>query len=96
MKIPKKIHFCGRDFEIIELDNLDAGDNWGRTEMGESKIFLDKRMSQSKKEETFLHELMHLAYRATSNELSHKTEEKIIKPWSTNLYGILKDNNLLK
>ena len=95
MKIPKTVHFCGIDYEIVEIDDLDAGENWGRTMIGQGKIFLDKKSIQAKKEETFLHELIHLAYHATTNELDNKMEERIVKAWSFNLYGILVDNNLL-
>ena len=64
--------------------------------VGQGKIFLDKKAIQSKKEETFLHELIHLAYRATTNELDDKLEERIVKAWSWNIYGILVDNDFLK
>lgn len=96
MKIPKKIHFAGHTYDVKEHKNLDGDSNWGRTTMHEGKIRLEKDVMQSAKEETFLHELLHIAYRHTFSEIDNDKEEKIIKAFSRNIYGILKDNNLLK
>ena len=98
MKIPKKIHFSGFDYSIQEVEKLDGGDNWGRTMMGDKKIFLNKNIDIQCKEETFIHELMHIALRHTMGweQLETNQEEKLVKAWSMNIYGILKDNNLLK
>lgn len=98
MKIPDKIHFCGIDYKIIEVDNLDAGENWGRTVYGTPapQIHLSKNLSPEKKEETLFHELMHIAYYHIGRVLTQKQEEDLIKPFSMNFYGILKDNGILK
>lgn len=96
MKIPKKIHFSGFDYEIVEVEKLDGTESWGRTQLDQGKIFIEKNMSKDKKEETFIHELLHIAYRHTANGLSNEDEEKLVKAWSLNMYGILKDNNLFK
>lgn len=47
-------------------------------------------------EETFIHELMHIAYRNIKSDLKENEEENLVKAWSKNIYGILKDNNFLK
>ena len=96
MKIPKTIHFAGFDFTITEVEKLDGEDSWGRTEIGDGKIFLEKNLSDQKKMETLIHELIHIAYRHTSCVLTKEQEEHIIKPWSRNVYGILRDSGLLK
>lgn len=97
MIIPKKIHFCGVDYTIEEVEALDGNDSWGRTMLGEAKIFIEKDLEASKKQETLIHELLHIAYRHTARgQVSDEQEENIIKPWSHNIYGILKDNGFLK
>lgn len=96
--LPKKIHFAGFDYTVEEVDRLDGGDNFGRTQLDTQKIFIEKSMAQSKKEETLIHELLHIALRHTNGlrELSDKREEEIVRSWSMNIFGILKDNNLLQ
>ncbi len=96
MKIPKKIHFSGFDYEIKEVAKLDGSENWGRTQLDQGVIFLEKEMSADKKEQTFIHELLHIAYRHTFSETDTEKEEKQVKAWSMNIYGILKDNGLLE
>lgn len=98
MKIPKNIHFAGFDYTVEEIEKLDGEDSWGRTMMKDRTIFLEKSMNKQNKEETLIHELLHIALRHSTGreKLSHDEEEKLVKAWSMNIYGILKDNNLLK
>lgn len=97
MKIPSKIHFAGFDYTIKEVEKLDGSDSWGRTMMGDCEIFLEKGLCDQKKIETLIHELIHIAYKHTAySQLDDKQEEQIIRPWSSNIYGILKDNDFLK
>lgn len=98
MKIPNNIHFAGFDYKVKQVTKLDGGENWGRTELGEMLIFLEKGVNIQKKEETFIHELLHIALRHTTGwqKLSSDDEENLVKSWSMNIYGILKDNKLLK
>lgn len=98
MIIPKKIHFAGFDYKVQEVEKLDGDSNWGRTTMRDRQIFLEKDMNTQNKEETFLHEIIHIALRHSTGweKLSNDEEEKLVKAWSMNIYGILKDNNLLK
>ena len=97
MKIPDKIHFAGFDYVIEEVEKLDGQENVGRLMMTDGKIFIEKDMSEERKLETLIHECLHIAYRHTAfKQLSDDQEENIIKPWTMNLYGILKDNDLLK
>lgn len=96
MNIPKKIHFAGFNYTIEFVEKLDGAESWGRTMLGDGKIFLEKGMTTEKQEQILIHELMHIAYRHTTNELEGKQEETIVNAWSMNIYGILKDNGLLK
>ena len=96
MKIPGKIHFAGFDYPIEEVEKLDGQENWGRTEIGDCKIFLEKGLNEQKKLETLFHELIHIAYTHTAyTQLDKNQEEQVTKPWARNIYGILKDNGFL-
>lgn len=96
MKIPKEIKFMGCRYQISEVTHLDNGDAWGRTDLNRNKIFLESEIPEDLKQEVLIHELMHVAYKHTSNILTDEQEESVISPWSANIYGILKDNNLLR
>lgn len=96
MKIPKKIHFCGRNYSVKEQLGLDGDRNLGTTMLDKGQILIEEDIPQEAKEETFIHELLHIAYYHSGDILSHEDQEKIVKAWAKNIYGILKDNNLLK
>ena len=98
MKIPKNIHFCGFDYKVALTDRLDGGDSWGRTDTHALTIDIEKNMPAQKQEQTFIHELLHVAFRHTQGweKIATEDEEKLIKAWAMNIYGILKDNKLLK
>ena len=95
MKIPKRIHFAGFDYEIKIVKHLDGDDSWGRTDIQNQQIFIEKDMPLQHQMQTLIHELMHVAYRHTFGEV-RADEEKKTKAWSKNIYGILKDNDFLK
>lgn len=97
MSIPNEIHFAGFDYTVEEVEKLDGGDNWGRTMMTDRKIYLNKDIDKQNKHETLIHELLHIALRHTMGwEKLDDREETLTKAWSMNIYGILKDNNLLR
>lgn len=98
MKIPKKIHFSGFDYKVTFEKELEGGETWGRTNMRRREIVLEKDMDTQNHEQTFIHELLHIALRHTKGwqKLSDDEEEDLVKSWAMNIYGILKDNNLLK
>ena len=96
MIIPKKIHFCGHTYDVKLINDLDGGENLGRTHRDKLEIHLETNVPQSTTEETFIHELMHIAYGSTFSELKGDDEENRVKAWAKNIYGILKDNDLLK
>lgn len=97
MRIPKKVHFAGFDYSVTFTKRLDGGDSWGKTDTHSQEIQLEKDMPKNRQEQTFIHELMHIALRHTTGweKLTLDEEERLVKAWSMNIYGILKDNKLL-
>lgn len=96
MKIPKNIHWNGQDFAVKYAKELDGGDSWGRTMLGSQHIFIEADTHRQKQEQTLIHELLHITFRGAGLDWESKQEEKAIKAWAVNIYGMLKDNNLLK
>lgn len=97
MKIPKKIHYAGFDYKVKMVKNLDGESTLGRTHRDKLEIWIESDVPQSVVEEVFIHELMHIAYGHTfSDQKGGDEEEKRINAFSLNIYGILKDNDLLK
>lgn len=98
MKIPKKIKFSGFTYKVRFEKDLEGGETWGRTTPRNGEIVLEKNMNICLQEQTFIHELMHVAFKHTQGwqKLSGEEEENMVKAWSMNIYGILKDNKLLK
>lgn len=94
--LPKKIHYSGFDYEVIEVERLDGRETWGRTSFESQTIHIEKGISFQRKMQTLIHEILHIAYHHTSNVLDDKTEEDIVTTWSVNIYGILEDNGFLK
>jgi len=95
LKIPKKFHYSGFDWTVKEMNKLDGRESDGRTMMDTHEIWLEKELTEESKLEVFIHELLHIAYRQVSHELDEKQEERLIKPYALNIYGILKDTKLL-
>ena len=101
MKIPKKLKVGGHTYTITfnkTNDEVRGKNNWGITNHELKTMYIDKEVPQSQKEETFIHELLHIVNHQTklNYELSSHKEENIVKRMAESLYTILKDNNLLK
>lgn len=85
----------GIEYSVIEFDgDLDAN-LMGREAYDKAKIFINKDMPNGKKNETLLHELLHIIY---ANAYLHPgdDEERVVGALATGLYQILADNFLEK
>lgn len=91
MKIPTKLKIGGH---IYKVDCSKALHNFsGETDVGISLIRISKDMSQSQKEATLIHEIIHALNPTLDNEhLGHA----LIDSLAEQLYAVLKDNDLLK
>jgi hypothetical protein len=102
MKIPKKLKVGGLIYEVKESEEVTyEGAVWGSTHFSNQKIFLEPNEKQQKKEEAFLHEIIHIClfYCGLSKRLKRldeNLEEDLVIAISNQLYQILKDNNLLR
>ncbi len=96
MKIPKQIKYNGIVYPVKIVEHLDAETNLGRTTFKRPAICLERDMPVAVQEQTFIHELTHIAFRSVGLDWDYKKEEQAVNAWSQNIYGILKDNGLLK
>lgn len=96
MKIPKKIHYNGIDYPIKLVERLDGEQNWGRTGFKHPHIALEQDLNSQKREQVFIHELLHIAFDHCGLDWNRDKEEVAVRVWANNIYGILKDNKLLK
>ena len=100
MKIPKQIKIGGFMFNVKESKQIAIeGNGYGSTHHTTQTIYIDPDSTPQKKEQTFLHEMMHGIWNQVGlnkREYTHKQEEEIIDALSHGLYQVLKDNKLLK
>lgn len=100
MKIPKKLKCGGLIFEVKESQEIaNSSGTFGQTHFRQQKIFLEKSEKQQKKEQTFIHEIIHICLwqsgiLARLNRIDKDLEEDIVSSIDNNLYQILKDNKL--
>lgn len=93
MKIPKKLKVGGLVYKIKEVDVVDGStENWGYCNRKDLIIEIRKDMAKERKEETFLHELLH----ACDHQGDFFVSIETLNNFNYILYQVLKDNNLLK
>ena len=95
MKIPKKLKIGGHEY-IVRIapvtDKAKGANNWGRTYHATNEILIDKELSTTKQEETFIHEVVH----CIEHFMESNSKESHVSRFSNGLYQALKDNGLLK
>ena len=92
MPIPLEVHVAGIDYTVHYQDDLMRTHNLlGQVLYAESRIDIDSSMSDSKKEQVFIHELVH----AMLNEAGYDEQnEEIVNRLAIVLYQVLKQNDL--
>ena len=90
----------GHTYRVIETDFFEKEDN-GYIDQDALNIVIRGSLEDSVKEECLFHELCHLAFYGTAMRLLFKdytdeTHEMFVDNFSQRLYGILRENNILK
>ena len=84
MRIPKKLKIGGHQFKVI----VKEFDDCGKTKRTTNEMWIASDLTQSQKESTLFHEILH----ALNNELAHPLLDSLAEQ----LYQVLSDNKLLK
>lgn len=77
----------GDEFALFEHTEKES-EHWGETRYTRPRIMIAKWLGRRKREETILHELIHIVNECSAVGLS----EAKVKRLSYGLYGVLKDN----
>lgn len=89
MGIPKQVKVGGHRIEIVLIDDLNLEDgDVGQFLPNSNRIEIQSGLPESQKEETFLHELIHVIKTMTGD----KEDEEITIRFSQMLYQVIKDN----
>ncbi len=90
--IPNKVNVAGIGYEVKEIENLaDDYELGGQVIYSRGLIKVDSGMCKDKKEQIFVHELLHAIFVEAGY---HDHEEETVTRLSTVLYQVLKDNKL--
>ena len=100
MKIPKKIKVGGHQFyvKISKTRDHAKGENWGKTIYASCTMYVDGELVKTKLEETFIHELLHIAFDHSGLNVKYKDsqeEEDIVNRLANAFYMIIKDNKII-
>lgn len=84
------INICGIEYEIKRVDGDYCGENMGKSDFANAKIFINKDLPQDVQENVLLHEIMHICYR--NGYLSKDDdEERVVEVLTNLLYPVLKE-----
>lgn len=98
MNIPKKLKVGGHTYtvNIVKGDNALCSPQYlGRTSHNKNTIDLEEEIPDSKREEVFLHEILHICFDQGGIDREYKEEEYLVNTLSNQLYSILKDNKII-
>ncbi|WP_312507549.1 ImmA/IrrE family metallo-endopeptidase [Lysinibacillus sp.] len=92
MTIPLEVNVAGIDYKVQYQEGMIKSHNlMGQVLYAESTIDIDSSMSDSKKEQVFVHELLH----AMLNEAGYdEQDEELVNRLAIVLYQVLKQNDL--
>ncbi|MBP3037970.1 ImmA/IrrE family metallo-endopeptidase [Bacillaceae bacterium Marseille-Q3522] len=90
--LPEKIRIAGIDYFVIEQDEIDSNPNvLGQCLYQRAQIQIKKGMSDDKKEQILIHEVLHGCFNEAGYE---EQDEDMINRVSIVLYQVLKGNKL--
>jgi hypothetical protein len=99
MTLPKTLKINGFDWKVEESKSVAMeGNAFGSTHFREQVIYLDPSITDQKKKQCLLHEIMHaVSWQSGLDKRINddKLEEEIVTSLSFGLYQVLSDNGML-
>ncbi|MEK3821383.1 ImmA/IrrE family metallo-endopeptidase [Cytobacillus sp. FSL W8-0315] len=90
--IPSKVKVAGIEYQVKEVEgNLEKFNNLGQINYFKGIIEIDDSMAADRKEQTFVHELLHACFKEAGFD---EQDEDMIDRVSAILYQVMKDNQL--
>lgn len=91
--IPAKVKVAGIEYEVIEVNKMEEQFNQlGQILYTKGLIKLDKELAPDRKEQVFVHELLHACFYEAGFE---EQDEDMVNRLGIVLYQVLKDNHLV-
>ncbi|MFE8697970.1 ImmA/IrrE family metallo-endopeptidase [Cytobacillus sp. FJAT-53684] len=88
--VPEKVNVAGIEYSVMEVKGLaNKHEKMGCVRYGPAEIELDAEMSQERKEQVFVHELLHACFFEAGYT---EQDEDAVNRVSAVLYQVLKDN----
>ena len=85
------VEICGVSYEVEFVNDQYCGQNMGKSDFLNAKIFIRKNMPRQVQENVLLHEIMHICYR--NGYLSKDDgEERVVEVLTNILYPVLATN----
>lgn len=94
MKIPNQLNIGGQKYDVIITDRFkkDGQSSIGSCQPIHNKVWIEKDIPKTQQESTFLHEIIEVIN--SNNDLGMTHQQ--ISTLETQLYQVLKENQLLK
>ena len=90
--LPERVKVAGIAYDVIETEHMERDfNNLGQILYNRGIIKVDSDLAQDRKEQVFVHELLHACFYEAGIE---EQDEDVINRVSIVLYQLLKDNKL--
>jgi predicted metallopeptidase len=90
--LPDKVNIAGIEYKVKEVLGLEQKHGLlGQVLYSITEIEIDNRLSKARKEQVFVHELLHACFYEAGYA---EQEEDVVNRVSAVLYQVLKDNNI--
>ncbi|HAM79593.1 ImmA/IrrE family metallo-endopeptidase [Ornithinibacillus bavariensis] len=90
--IPNQVKVAGIEYNVTEIEGInDRFNTLGQINYHIGLIELDSQLNQTRKEQVFVHEILHACFFEAGYE---EQDEDMINRVGIVLYQVLKDNNL--
>ena len=102
MQIPNSFEYMGLTWTVNYGDVLETIDKYARTHFKLQRIEIDETLPHQLKEQTFLHELLHVIIWGSGLDpaiealRSRQTEESVVNGLANGLYGLLREIQWIK
>ena len=85
-----EVSICGIKYNIELIDGGYCGQNMGKSDFAQAKIYINRDLPEDVMENVLLHEIMHVCYR-NGYLCKEDDEERVVEVLTNLLYPVLKE-----